>query len=534
MITQRSVGSELFGRLRVLISSAVAICLLFSNVLVHAQTPQTPSTLKGESNQVLLVPNATVNAGEVRLKSDRDHDGMSDEAESANGTNPDDPADADSDADGDGLSNGDEVAIGSGVNNADSDGDGASDGEEARLGFNPNDATNTPPANATIVSIQVTPSPLELSRNTVIGPQPVRLRVNGTLNTGASVDLINAPETTYVSQNTSVALVDSFGTAAGVAIGSTTITVQNGSFTVQVPTTVSNYTPIGIAEIFIPGYANSVTVQGTRIAFDSYRDDPDVINEEIYVMNLNGTGLVRLTNNTADDFAPSWSPDGSKILFRSNRNGNYEIFIMNADGSDQHSLTGYSGDSSPVFSPDGTRILINSDRDGLGGFYVMNPDGTGITHVANTGTFGGNSDAFGSWSPDGTRIAFHSYRNGEADIFIVNADGSGLVNVTNHSSADFTPRWSPDGTKILFNSFRDGNSEFYVSNADGSGLVRLTNSLAHELGALWSPDGSQVVFTRFNNGDSSSIHIVNADGTGIRSLVSNGARNFALEWKIIP
>lgn len=157
------------------------------------------------------------------------------------------------------------MAIGSGVNNADSDGDGASDVEEARLGFNPNDATNTPPANATIVSIQVTPSPLELSRNTVIGPQPVQLRVNGTLNTGASVDLTNAPETTYVSQNTSVALVDSFGTAAGVAPGSTTITVQNGSFTRQVPTTVSNYTPIGIAEVFIPGYANSVTVQGTYV-----------------------------------------------------------------------------------------------------------------------------------------------------------------------------------------------------------------------------------------------------------------------------
>jgi hypothetical protein len=265
MITQRSVGSELFGRLRVLISSAVAICLLFSNVLVHPQTPQTPSTLKGESNQVLLVPNATVNAGEIRLKSDRDNDGMSDEAETANGTNPDDPADADSDADGDGLSNGDEVAMGSGVNTADTDGDGVSDGDEARLGFNPNDATNTPPANATIVSIQVTPSPLELSRNTVIGPQAVQLRVNGTLNTGAVVDLTNAPATSYVSQNTSVALVDSFGTAAGVAPGSTTITVQNGSLTVQVPTTVSNYTPIGIAEIFIPGYANSVTVQGTYV-----------------------------------------------------------------------------------------------------------------------------------------------------------------------------------------------------------------------------------------------------------------------------
>ena len=176
---------------------------------------------------------------------------------------------------------------------------------------------------------------------------------------------------------------------------------------------------------------------GTRIAFDSYRDDPDAFVEEIYVMKLDGTGLVRLTNNTADDYDPKWSPDGTKIIFQSNRTGNYELFIMNADGRHQHSLTGNGSDSNPVWSPDGTKILVNSFRDGTGGLYVMNADGTGITHLANTGFFGGNNDAFGQWSPDGTRIAFHSYRNGEADIFIVNADGSGLINLTNHPSGRF-------------------------------------------------------------------------------------------------
>src|ERR1044072_6956681 len=127
MITQRSASREVFGRVRVYISSAGVTCVLFSNELIHAQTPQPPSSLKGESNQVLLVPNATVDAGEIKLASDRDHDGMSDDAEIANGTNPDDPSDADADADGDGLSNGDEVALGTNVNNADSDGDGVSD-----------------------------------------------------------------------------------------------------------------------------------------------------------------------------------------------------------------------------------------------------------------------------------------------------------------------------------------------------------------------------------------------------------------------
>jgi len=277
----------------------------------------------------------------------------------------------------------------------------------------------------------------------------------------------------------------------------------------------------------------TLSPDGTRIAFDSYRDDPEGFVGEIYVMKLDGTGVVRLTNNTDDEYNPIWSPDGTKILFYSNRNGDYEIFIMNADGSNQHSLTGYAGDSSPVWSPDGSKILVSSDRNG-GGLYVMNADGSGITQVANTGTFGGNRDASAVWSPDGTRIAFHSYRNGEGDVFIVNADGSGLINVTNNPSGDFNPRWSPDGTRILFDSFRNGNFELYVSNADGTGPVRLTNSATHKTNGRWSPDGTQVVFTSNDDADTASLFIVNANGTGLKPLVNNGARNFSLEWRTIP
>src|SRR6185369_16014588 len=167
------------------------------------------------------------------------------------------------DADGDGLSNGDEVAMGSGVNNPDSDGDGVWDGEEGRLGYNPKDANNTPPVNATVVSIQVTPSPLELSINSLLGVQPVQLKLTGTLNNGGTVDLTQAPITTYASLNPAVAVVDNTGIASGVAPGSTSISVQNGNLTVQVPATVSNFVPVSVSELPVPGYANSVAVQGS-------------------------------------------------------------------------------------------------------------------------------------------------------------------------------------------------------------------------------------------------------------------------------
>lgn len=143
MMINPTARRELRSGLRILTSGMVAIAILCSSVVVVRPQGQ-GSDLKGKSRDVTLLPNATVNAGEVIFKSDRDHDGMPDEDEERNGTNPDDPSDADGDIDGDGLSNGDEVAKGTNPNSADSDGDGVSDGEEVRQGFDPSDPNNVP------------------------------------------------------------------------------------------------------------------------------------------------------------------------------------------------------------------------------------------------------------------------------------------------------------------------------------------------------------------------------------------------------
>ena len=114
-----------------------------------------------------------------------------------------------------------------------------------------------------------------------------------------------------------------------------------------------------------------------RIAFGSDRDG----NEEIYLMNADGSGLIRLTDDPGRDGNPSWSPDGERIAFHSNRDGNWNVYVMNADGSGVTRLTDNSaGGSSPSWSPDGGRIAFESDRDG-GNWetYVMNADGSGVT-----------------------------------------------------------------------------------------------------------------------------------------------------------
>ena len=157
-----------------------------------------------------------------------------------------------------------------------------------------------------------------------------------------------------------------------------------------------------------------------KIAFISTRDG----NEQIYVMNADGSGQTRLANNNYDDEYPCWSPDGAKIAFVSDRDGNREIYVMNADGSGQTRLTNNSAwDYGPKWSPDGSKIAFSSDRDGNWEVYVMNTDGSGQTRLTNNNA----GDEQPRWSPDGTKIAFRNSYNGA--LLVIDADGRNLTTI---------------------------------------------------------------------------------------------------------
>ena len=176
------------------------------------------------------------------------------------------------------------------------------------------------------------------------------------------------------------------------------------------------------------------------------------------------------------------SVQNGRIAFDSKRDGNDEIYVMNADGSEQTRLTNnLAGSGGPAWSPDGRKIAFYSCRDGNDEIYVMNADGTGQTNLTNNTTY----DWQPAWSPDGTKIAFVSYRDGNLEIYVMNSDGLGVRRLTNNSANDVMPAWSPDGTKIAFVSCRDGNFEIYVMNADGSGVTRLTNNPAYDGCPAW-------------------------------------------------
>jgi hypothetical protein len=227
------------------------------------------------------------------------------------------------------------------------------------------------------------------------------------------------------------------------------------------------------------GLFDEIFTDGSRIVFSSTRDG----NYEIYAMSADGSGQTRITNNTADEDAPSFSPDGSMIAFSSTRDGNSEIYIMKADGSGQTRLTNNSvPDRYSSFSPDGKKIVFMSDRDGNWEIYAMNSDGSAQTRLTNNSV----QDYAPSFSSDGKRIIFTSWRNGSDEICIMNADGSGQTNLTNNPAAEMQSSFSPDGSKISFASDRDGNWEIYVMNADGSGQKNLTNNPADDVSSSFS------------------------------------------------
>jgi len=314
-----------------------------------------------------------------------------------------------------------------------------------------------------------------------------------------------------------------------------------GEYGVDQPVSYS-YSQLGLGEyrsrglITIRPKTISTTVDAAsegKIAFCSSLDG----NWEIYVMDADGSNQTRLTNNPAYDMDPSWSPNGERIAFWSHRDGNWEIYVMNADGSGQTRLTyNLASDTYPDWSPDGKRIAFHSNRDGNWEIYVMDADGSSQTRLTNNP----GNDWEPAWSPDGKRIAFHFCGTGQSngDIYVMDADGSNRTRLTATPADEQDPAWSPDGTKIAFESDAGGDYEIYVMKADGSNQIRLTRNSTMDSTPSWSPDGTELVFARGSCWTidleecpgKSEIYIMDADGGNEQRITNNLFEDDMPDW----
>ena len=277
---------------------------------------------------------------------------------------------------------------------------------------------------------------------------------------------------------------------------------------------------------------------GGMLAFYSERDG----NAEIYLMNADGTVQTRLTDNKAQDFSPAWSPDGTKSAFTSDRddpnsvrcfpNCNENLYVMNADGTAQTRLTDTPAlESHPDWSPDGAWLSFDADRDcdGKGEIYIIRPDGSAERRL----TDGQADDRWADWSPDGAQIAFSSKRDGNYEIYVMNADGTGLQRLTENNQDDYMPDWSPDGTQIAFFSMSSGAGRQFVSvmQADGSNLRQLTQPTSRvNEDPAWSPDGTRIAFQSDRDGNF-EIYTMNPDGTDVRRLTTDHGGDYWPAWR---
>ena len=269
------------------------------------------------------------------------------------------------------------------------------------------------------------------------------------------------------------------------------------------------------------------------IAFSSNRDG----NYDIHIMDIKGKHLQNLTNSPANEFEPTFSPDGQRMAYVSYRHDGYaEIYVMNLKTKVSHRLTHHpKHDNNPVWSPDGRWIAFDSNREGTYDIYKIEPDGKNLQRLTHEGQRNLNP----AWSPDSQFIAFDSSgRVDKSGIYIMDADGGNPRRLANQPRAGQVPSWSPDGKQIAFCDLILGNRDIlltpdrniYTINVDGSHLRKRTRHPADDLAPNWSPDGRSIVYLSVWNQQTDIYLIKSGLGRRTGQLTRHPARDTDPTW----
>jgi len=259
---------------------------------------------------------------------------------------------------------------------------------------------------------------------------------------------------------------------------------------------------------------NCVVALFNHIAFHSNRDG----NFDIYVMLADGSGHTNLTNHLAQDAEPAFSPSGSHIAFTSNRDGNREIYVMDVDGSKLKNLTNNPAeDRYPAWSPDGSQIAFVSNRDGNDEIYVMGADGSNLWNLTNNSAL----DIEPAWSPDGMQILFISNRDAgyPRAVFVMDDDGENPRRLVENLMWNGGPDWSPDGTMLAYHT-GEHTYEIYVKEFESGKVLTRTSFEGEAVHPAWSPDGSRIAFALGWEPEVPDVYVMRADGSDLRNLTN--------------
>ena len=266
-----------------------------------------------------------------------------------------------------------------------------------------------------------------------------------------------------------------------------------------------------------------------HIAFDSRRDG----NLEVYVMAADGSNPVNLTNNPNDDYLPAWSPDGTQLAFTRRQGETSQIYLMNSRGENVRRLTeNTSGtDLQPAWSPLGDRIAFT--RCNAAHFctiYVIDADGSNMEPLVDSPT---ETQSSPTWSPDARWLAISVGSGRDSDIYLVPSTGGAPIKLIDNGGQDSNPDWSPDGTRIAFMSWGGHGNGLYTIGIDGSNQTMVVSGTCLQ-SPDWSPDGTRIAFQGVC-GNQYDIHTVRPDGTGMVNLTNApGWHDMSPDWSPIP
>jgi Tol biopolymer transport system component len=258
----------------------------------------------------------------------------------------------------------------------------------------------------------------------------------------------------------------------------------------------------------------------------AYLDRSESGDYEIYSMKPDGTDRKRVTDDSANDYAPDISPDAKKIAFVSLRSGANKIYAMKAGGTAVRNLSGSEdGEAGPAWSPSGTKIAFEKDGD----VWVMDADGSNRKNLTDTPPVNGYEvrELDPAYSPDGTRIAFYkeTFRPHDVDLYTIAADGTQLRQVTDFPGKEYSPDWSPSGNRLVYvRSTRNSGQRISTIGPDGTGKKVIAQD---GYAPVFSPDGKWIAFTR-----DGELFKIKSDGSGDPSAVDGpaGSSELAPDW----